>query len=192
MKTCLWKGIVAAAIAWPALSGAAWAQSTDHDGCTNATLLGDYAFTAHSEVLGIVTSGPISHIFATPITLDNVAMTKFDGNGLLTQVDFVMRNGVPIDGPGQFGFDANQTGKYTVNTDCTGNFEIDFPNGVVIQVNFVLASQGREIHTVFREEVFPDGFVVAGVPCDIMAGCDLLLQAHSDGRKLGLDQANDQ
>ena len=190
MKTCLWKGILAAAIALPALSGAAWAQSTDNDGCTNATLLGDYAFTAHNDVLGIVTSGPTSHVFPTPIPFDSVAMTKFDGKGGLTQVDFVVRNGVPIDGPGKFNFDA-QTGSYAVNTDCTGNFDFD-TNGVVLHVNFVLANQGREIRTVFREEVLPDGFAAGGVTCDIMAGCDLLLQGRSDGKKLGLDQANGQ
>ena len=44
MKSWLWKGMLAAAIALPALSGTAWAQSTDDDGCTNATLKGDYAF----------------------------------------------------------------------------------------------------------------------------------------------------
>jgi len=38
MKSWLWKGMLAAAIALPALSGMARAQSTDNDGCTNATL----------------------------------------------------------------------------------------------------------------------------------------------------------
>ena len=56
MKTWLWNGILAAAIALPALSGVARAQSTDNDGGSNATLQGDYGFTIHGEVLGVVTS----------------------------------------------------------------------------------------------------------------------------------------
>ena len=40
MKNWLWKGIVAAAIALPALSGIARAE-----GCTKATLNGAYAFS---------------------------------------------------------------------------------------------------------------------------------------------------
>jgi hypothetical protein len=45
MKSWLWKGMFAAVISLPALSGVARAQSTDNDGCTNATLKGDYAFS---------------------------------------------------------------------------------------------------------------------------------------------------
>ena len=113
-------------------------------------------------------------------------MTKFDGSGGLTQVDFIMRNGVPIDGPGHLGFDVNLPGSYAVNTDCTGNFEIDFPNGVVIKANFVLASQGREIRTVYSEQLVPEGTKVGPAPflCDISPTCDLLVQVRSDGIKL--------
>ena len=37
--------MLAAAIALPALSDVARAQNGDNDGCTNATLKGDYAFS---------------------------------------------------------------------------------------------------------------------------------------------------
>jgi hypothetical protein len=43
MKTKFLKGMLAAAIALPALSGGAGAQITDNDRCSNATLKGDYA-----------------------------------------------------------------------------------------------------------------------------------------------------
>ena len=43
MGSWLLKGVLAATIALPALSGVARAQSTDNDGCPNATLQGDYA-----------------------------------------------------------------------------------------------------------------------------------------------------
>jgi hypothetical protein len=59
MKSWVRRGMLAAAIALPALSGVARAQSNDGDGCTNATLRGDYAFsvtnfTLPSVVVGIV------------------------------------------------------------------------------------------------------------------------------------------
>ena len=45
MKSWLWKGMLAAVVALPAASGVARAQSNDNDGCTNATLKGDCAFS---------------------------------------------------------------------------------------------------------------------------------------------------
>jgi hypothetical protein len=66
MKSWLWKGMFAAVISLPALSGVARsqstdnlpalsgvarAQSTDNDGCTNATLRGDYAFSVIDFIL---------------------------------------------------------------------------------------------------------------------------------------------
>jgi hypothetical protein len=42
MKSWLWQGMLAAAITLTALSGIARAQSNDNDGCTNATLKGEY------------------------------------------------------------------------------------------------------------------------------------------------------
>ena len=44
MKSWLHGGTLVAAIALPALSGAAWAGGTDDFGCSNATLKGEYAF----------------------------------------------------------------------------------------------------------------------------------------------------
>ena len=44
MKGWFWRGAVAATIAVPGMSGAAWAGGTDDFGCSNATLKGAYAF----------------------------------------------------------------------------------------------------------------------------------------------------
>jgi hypothetical protein len=44
MKSWFLKGVVAAAIALPALSSAAWAGGSDDFGCSNATLKGLYMF----------------------------------------------------------------------------------------------------------------------------------------------------
>src|SRR3984893_13722237 len=72
MKSWLPKGMLAATIALPALTGMAWAQSNDNDGCTNATLKGDYAFSV------------------TDLTTQTfvIGITQFDGRGNLTQIDY--------------------------------------------------------------------------------------------------------
>src|SRR5215831_11341470 len=54
MKRWLTKATLLAAIAFPAVSGAAWAGGSEDLGCSNATLKGDYAFS----VLTIVAASP--------------------------------------------------------------------------------------------------------------------------------------
>jgi hypothetical protein len=143
MKTWLWKGMLAATIALPALSGVARAQNTDDDGCTNATLKGDYAFavTGPQFVVGI---------------------GRFDGKGKYTQVDY------PADGlrtSNLTSFRTGETGSYTVNPDCTGSQEIKLnvpgvPPGTshgVIENMFVISGAGRSIHAVIAELTPPGG-----------------------------------
>ena len=72
MKSWLWKGMLAVAIALPAQSGVVRAQSTDDDGCTNATLRGDYAFSVVDFILhklewasGDLTAMAVSHRLIT-------------------------------------------------------------------------------------------------------------------------------
>src|SRR5690348_16149888 len=86
MKSWFWKGMLAAAIALPALSGTARAQFTDNDGCSNSTLKGDYGFRLYGKLLGIETAAG-TQIFAQPALVDGVAMASFDGKGKLSQVD---------------------------------------------------------------------------------------------------------
>jgi hypothetical protein len=133
----------------------ACAQSSDNDGCTNATLRGDYAFTV---------SGQIFLPNGTVVQREGIAMTRFDGAGNLSQVDFVLSSpnaGAP---PGSApvdpitGFHTQETGTYTVYSDCTGTFTITFPSlttatggsipGAIIVVKFVLSDSGRSIHSV--------------------------------------------
>src|SRR6266566_5807628 len=71
------------------------------DICSNATLKGAYAFTIHGQIL----AGP------AVVILDGIALTTFDGNGNLTQVDAVADNGVV----GQVWRPA--TGTYSLNSD---------------------------------------------------------------------------
>lgn len=154
-----------------ALPLCAQAQSNDNDGCTNATLVGDYAFRLSGQLL------PPN---AAPVSRDGIAMTHFDGIGGLTQVDFVMSNGVELAGvPDPItGFHIKESGWYHVNSDCTGSAEIRFPappgvdSGAVINLMFVLSDHGRLIHTIVSSAL-PPGSTMP-VPVSI----------HSDGEKL--------
>src|SRR5271166_5902392 len=69
--------------------------------CSDRTLSGDYAFRVSGEVF-------------TPngiVNRDGVAMTHFDGSGGLSQVDWVVANGVPVAGPpNPYGFHDNEKG----------------------------------------------------------------------------------
>lgn len=154
-----------------ALPLCAQAQTNDNDGCTNATLVGDYAFRLSGQLL------PPN---AAPVSRDGIAMTHFDGIGGLTQVDFVMSNGVELAGvPDPItGFHIKESGWYHVNSDCTGSAEIRFPappgvdSGAVINLMFVLSDHGRLIHTIVSSAL-PPGSTMP-VPVSI----------HSDGEKL--------
>jgi hypothetical protein len=155
-----------------ALGGAAPAQSRDNDGCSNATLRGDYAFRVSGEIL--TPTGGIAQL------RDGVAMTHFDGNGGLTQVDFVVSNPAPA-GPTPAtdpvtGFHTDETGTYEVFGDCTGKAEIDMPphpGGAVIKLMFVIGDHGRTIHTIVTS-LTPPG-----------ANQSVPVAIHSDAEKVG-------
>jgi hypothetical protein len=140
-----------------ALTAPTYAQSDekqDEEGSSNATLSGDYAFTIGGEILAVPASAmpPFSGV---ALAQAGVTMMHFDGTGDFTQVDFTVINGAPSPGATNAnGFRNGQTGSYTVNSDCTGSAEIDFPPppgvspGQMIHLKFVLADKGKQIHTV--------------------------------------------
>jgi len=151
------------------------AQAGDDDGCSNATLKGDYAFTISGEIL---------HSDGTIDYRSGIAVRNFDGNGNITFIDFVasLRPGfVP---PGGINlspaFRTGLTGTYHVNPDCTGTAEEDFPppqgvsSGQVIKLMFLLSDHGREIHEV----------VASLVPAGSQTPVPVLI--HADGTKLGM------
>jgi len=195
MKYLSWKLLVGAAVFASLLTTSVRAQKSDNDGCSIASLKGDYAFTLHGESTGVLvpqTGAPPRLIpFASPLPADGVAMTHFDGKGNLTQVDIVMRNGTSATTPTtpvtENGFRSGETGNYSVSPDCTGTFSIIFPDTTEIDVAFVLASLGQEIRTVVvRQHVpqLPPAVIPAGATCSAdSGGCDLGVQIRSDGRK---------
>jgi hypothetical protein len=140
--------------------------------CSDATLEGAYAFRISGEIFV-----PGTNTIA--VYRDGVAMTTFDGIGGLTQVDWLVGNGVS-DPPPTPGFHDNENGSYTVNADCTGHAEIDFPippggtSGAVITLKFVLGDHGRVIHTIVTSLRPPNTPPGTSVPANI----------HSDAEKL--------
>jgi hypothetical protein len=138
MQTWLWRRMLLAAIALPALGGAVRA---DDYGCSNATLKGEYAFGVTSY---------------TPNYPPNVVagIKVFDGKGNLTQRDYG-GDSVPAD----FAPQGQERGTYTVNSDCTGSMVINLnvpgvPAGTssgVINILFVISDGGRHVHEVVSQ-----------------------------------------
>ncbi len=136
------------------------AAAADNNGCSNATLKGDYGFT----ILG---DQPNPDGTRSPVK--GIAITHFDGAGKLTQRDFVVTDGVPGADTGDshtgFHFTTGETGTYNVNPDCTGSAEIDlnvpvpFGSKGVIKLMLVVTNRGRAIHTVVSEFTPPGAMV---------------------------------
>ena len=145
MKGWLWQGTLAAAIALPALSGAAWAGGDDDLGCSKATLNGDYAFS----VLGIVAALP-------PGPGVVVGLVTFDGKGGLTQIDYPGNGGTDLGLDEKFR--TGQTGSYTVNPNCTGFMTVNLGATVGVTENaFVISNGGNAVHAVIASFTAPNG-----------------------------------
>src|SRR5262249_11995983 len=131
MKSWVFRGMLTAAIALPALSGAARAGGNDDFGCSNATLKGLYAFGATNYTLPRVVAG----------------MKVFDGNGNLPQSEY---RGYST--PAEFAPKGQETGTYPVNSDCTGSMVMNLnafgvppvtTQGGMIGILFVISDGGR-------------------------------------------------
>jgi hypothetical protein len=165
MKSWLWKGLLAAATALPALSGVAWAQSDE--GCSNATLKGDYAFAVTNLLVPQVVAG----------------IETFDGKGKFTQRDYI-GDSLRTRGQTDFSPEGQETGTYKVNADCTGSAVINLnvlstppPHGE-IHIVFVISGGGRSFHGVVSEFT-PPGFTTPQPT-----------QTRFDDWKVGSDQDN--
>jgi hypothetical protein len=152
MKSWFFKGVLAAAIVLPALSGVAWAGGTNDYGCSNATLKGEYAF-------GVTFYTPAPPPSPPPTTVVVNGIKVFDGQGNLTQRDY---QGDNLAGP-DFAPLGQETGTYQVNSDCTGSMVINLnvpnvPSGTssgVIDIMFVISDGGRHIHEVVSQLIPP-------------------------------------
>lgn len=116
--------------------GAANAQSDSYF-CNDSLIAGVYGFTIEGTKLAGTPSG--SQV--------GVAMTEFDGHGSLSQIDAVVIGGVQVS---DFTHPV-ATGSYSVNSDCTGTFTINFKDGrPTITTYFVVVENGNEIDTVVK------------------------------------------
>jgi hypothetical protein len=137
-------------------------SAQDSHPCSNATIKGDYAFRVSGEVFTA----------AGLVYRDGIALTHFDGDHSLTQNDYVLANGVPVPGPtASNGFHTDETGTYSVNEDCTGEAEINFPtppagtSGAVIKLFFVISEDGRQLNTIVTSLTPPNS--TQAVPANI-------------------------
>ena len=185
MKSWLWKGMLAGAVALLAVSGLAWAQ--DNDGCSNASLRGRYGLATHGDFVGVygTETPPVIHFYTgpsgdqAPVRLDLVTAETFDGHGNATQLEYVFSNGSDVTN----GFVGPATGTYQVKQDCTGTEMLTYPNGFEADRAFVLSNGGRTIHilTTKIHTPFLPPEASAGVDCS--KGCDVAIQLYADGER---------
>jgi|ERR1035441_4603111 hypothetical protein len=115
--------------------GSGYAQS-ESPACNNKLIAGNYGFTVQGNKLG--GQGPTG-------SQVGVAMAEFDGKGGFTQIDTVTISGEVV---ADFTH-TPATGTYTVNSNCTGTFTINFTDGrPPVVANFVVVDNGLEIDTV--------------------------------------------
>ena len=104
--------------------------------CNNRLIEGNYGFTIQGAKLA--GPGPVGPQVG-------VAMAQFDGYGAFTQTDAVTIAGHVV---ADFTH-TPATGTYTVNSDCTGTFTINFTDGrPPVVADFVVVESGSEIDTV--------------------------------------------
>jgi hypothetical protein len=130
-------------------SGVGYAQNNS-PACNNKLIAGDYGFTIQGTKLG--GAGYTGQQVG-------VAMTEFDGISSLSQIDTITVAGEVVS---DFTHTA-ATGTYTVNSDCTGTFTINFTDGrPPITANFVVVDAGAEIDTVVTSAGGAQGIVATG------------------------------
>jgi hypothetical protein len=116
-------------------SGSAARAESEDGACSNRTLKGDYGFKIDGQLL----AGPITGL------VRGLAMTSFDGQGNVSQVDFITLNGSPLFNDWR----PSGKGTYKVNANCTGMATFTFTDGSpALELRLVVVRNGKEIHTV--------------------------------------------
>jgi hypothetical protein len=123
------------------LALAASSTLTAHaSGCSNATIKGAYAFTIHGQIF--LPNG------AGTLLVDGLSKTTFDGAGGISQLDAVATDGNVT--PGW----RLSTGEYSVNSNCTGTFNVTNGEQPSIHVQFIISHWGNHIHAVVIDPGF--------------------------------------
>lgn len=129
------KTFAIAAIAALALAIAPTAKAQMNKGCNSATLQGTFAYTTTGFSVAGAT-GPLP----APLPFADAGAQTFDGNGGTALNGMSNSNGT-VGHP-------NQTGTYTVNSDCTGTFSIELAPGKTANYFFVIANDGSEFRAI--------------------------------------------
>lgn len=108
---------------------AAPAAKAAERGCTNATLKGTYSDQDTGTIVGV---GPFA----------GVNVDSFDGKGHMTISGMSSVNGSISAG--------GETGKYTVNPDCTGTYTVE-GGGLTIDAFFVIVDGGNQLQIVITD-----------------------------------------
>ena len=125
----------AASVVLAGLLGSAPAASADDSApftCSNRSLQGDYG----SAIDGTLFFGP------TTALLRGVVMSRYDGRGNFTQVDFAQIDGVAVAADWRPG-----NGTYQINPDCTGTAVIHSTDGD-LHLRLVVVDRGRQVISV--------------------------------------------
>jgi len=101
--------------------------------CSDPTIEGDYA----SAVDGVILPAP-----GVSLPIRGINIVHNDGKGHSTQVDSLILNGTPISDW------TPVTGTYHINADCTGTGTLLPSTGGFVNLRFVVAKHGKEIHAV--------------------------------------------
>lgn len=112
IRKWLSSGLLTAAIALPALGGAAWAGGVADHGCSLATLKGQYMFGGPGRLF------PPAFRVTAPSSAASAGFHIFNGDG--TGTDFVTFsvNGIDQHVPSPVPI------TYTLNSDCTGTYSV--------------------------------------------------------------------
>ena len=143
-------------------------------GCDNGSLNGVYPFTANGFTVGIYDStGALQHL-TPPQPFSSVGQYTFDGQGNFTRVDYIVGNGVPINNASTpvngSGFRTGQTGTYSIDEDCTGQFALN-ANGAMVTLQVVVGDFGVSARAIVASEHVP-GFPNPPPGTSCARGCD--------------------
>ncbi len=124
-------------------------QSADRNrSCSNRTLFGEYGYASEGVFIG-------NPVLPPRAPFRSVGITHFDGRGNLTWVEHTVINGVPL----EVGWTA-ASGRYTVNSNCTGTAVVDTPNSPVpLNLAFVVVKRGKEVHSVLDSNAISTVFI---------------------------------
>ena len=143
-------------------------------GCSNGSLNGVYPFTASGFTVGIFNSTGTLQYLTPPQPFSSVGQYTFDGQGNFTRVDYIVSNGVPVNNASTpvngSGFRTGQTGTYSIDEDCTGQFALN-ANGATVTLQVVVGDYGLSARGTVASEHVP-GFANPPQGTSCAMGCN--------------------